>query len=544
MKMNKRISMLLASTMALSMLASCGSSDGGSSDSGVDANVASIPQEVSENPVSFPLDSAKEYTFHYHARNQYVFDPSWPVFQEMTSLTNISLVNTANPVATNSEEQIQLQAIDKFPSDLYGGNNTAPYYMLYGPQGAFYALDDYWEYLPNFLSYLNDNPDVAATIVAEDGKIYHIPYIAEGGVARTYHIRQDWLDNLGLETPETVEDLEAVLVAFRDDDPNGNGLKDEIPYFNDKWNEMIRLVNLWDARCYATDTYAERVCVDENGEMYHAWTADEFKTGIENVSRWYDEGLIDQEVFTKGNSSRKEYIPGDIGGMTHEWVASTSSYNDTVTIDGFNFVTFAPPITATGNQWEEHQRIKVKPDGWAISVNCDEPEELFAFMDYFYSEEGRILSNFGVEGVHYTMENGKPIFTDLVLKNDKAANSYLEEDVGAQLKHGYWQDYEYEWQWTNEIGQAGVAMYTEADYAGNVIIMPELNYTSSELATYEELITPINSYLDEIIMTWVIEDWTKIDGQWDDHLARMDTLGVDELLANYQSAYDRYMSLQ
>ncbi len=494
--------------------------------------------------MSFPLEEPLEYTFHYHARDKYVFDPTWPVYEEMAELTNITFVNTASPVATNSTEQIQLQAIDKFPSDLYGANNAGPYFMQYGPYGAFYALNDYWDVLPYFRAYLDDNPDVEASITAEDGNIYHIPYIQDGGVARTYHIRTDWLDNLGLDVPETVEDLENVLIAFRDDDPNGNGENDEIPYFNDKWNEMIRLVNLWDARCYANDTYAERVVPSASGEVYHAWMTDEFKEAIKNVSRWYDEGLIDIEIFTKGSSSRKEYIPGDIGGMTHEWVASTSAYNDIVTdIDGFALETFAPPITASGNQWEEHQRLKVKPDGWAISINCDNPAPLFAFMDYFYSEEGRTLSNFGVEGEQWDYVDGVPTFKDEVLNGDKAVNAYLEEDIGAQLKHGYWMDYEYERQWTNEIGQAGVDMYTSGGYSSDMIEIPSLSYTEAERTVYDKLLTPINDYQDEMIQKWVIEDYTKIDAQWDGYIAQLETLGVQDLLDNYQQAYDRYISI-
>lgn len=56
------------------------------------------------------------------------------------------------------------------------------------------------------------------------------------------------LDKLGLEQPDNVDELYDVLVAFRDQDPNGNGKADEVPYFARDWEEVLRLLTLWDAR--------------------------------------------------------------------------------------------------------------------------------------------------------------------------------------------------------------------------------------------------------------------------------------------------------
>ena len=353
-------------------------------------------------------------------------------------------------------------------------------------------------------------------------------------------MRTDWLEKLNLEVPETVEELEAALRAFKTQDPNGNGVNDEIPYFNDKWHEMMRLANLWDARVYGMDTYSERVIPREDGSVYHAWVQPEFKEAVKNISRWYDEGLIDQEIFTKGSASRKEYLPKDLGGMTHEWVASTSAYNAQVDVPGFKFEVIAPPKTAQGNQWEEHERLKVKPDGWAVSAKCKEPEVALAFMDYFYSPEGRILSNFGVEGDTYTMVDGKPTFTDAVLNGDKAVNAFLEEDIGAQLKHGYWMDYEYERQWTNEVGQAGVALYEANDFS--VIQMPTLVYNAEQKKIRDNILTSVNDYMDENIQKWIMSDPSTIDNEWDKYVAELDKLGLNVLLDAYQQAYDSYTS--
>ncbi|MFI3172831.1 MAG: hypothetical protein R3Y58_10790 [Eubacteriales bacterium] len=532
MKMNHKIATFLLAGVATSLLAGCASGNEGLKE----VDIESLVHEV-----EFPLDESLELTFHYHARNLYVFNEEWPVYQALTDITNISLINTANSVATDSVAQIQLEIIDGLGSDIYGGNNTAPYFMEYGPDGAFYPVNEFLDVMPYFSAYLDENPEVVASITAEDGNIYHIPYIQEGDVARAYFIRTDWLETLGLETPDTVEELEEVLIAFRDEDPNGNGLNDEIPYFNDKWNEMIRLVNLWDARCYAQDDYSQRVVPTEDGTVYHAWMAEEFKEAIKEVSDWYSEGLIDQAIFTKGTSSRPEYLAGDIGGMTHEWTASTSSYNDIVNVEGFQFEAIAPPLTEGGNRWEEHQRMTVRPDGWAVSWACETPSEAFAYMDYFWSEEGRILSNFGIEGEHYTLVDGEPQFTEEILYGEEAVNIYLEKYVGAQLKQGYWMDYNYELQWTNEIGQECVSLYTENDYGAECIQLPTLAYTAEEQIVYEAVLTTVNDFLDETIQRWVMGDSSLVDAEWDAYIAELEALEVDSLIEVYQSAYTRYL---
>ncbi|MFI3237052.1 MAG: hypothetical protein R3Y47_03365 [Lachnospiraceae bacterium] len=551
--LQKSIALVLTTAMCTSLFVGCGSSDSATSSSSSSSSTSEAGEVCYDangnvTGMNFPLEEDMEFTFHYHARNMYVFDEEWPVYQELAEITGISLVNTGNIVLTNSEEAIQLQAIEGFPSDLYGGNNTADYFMQYGPDGAFIALNDYWEYMPNFRAYLDANPEVEGSITAEDGNIYHMPYIQEGDVARTYFIRTDWLDNLGLDIPVTTDDYEAVLYAFLEQDANGNGdTSDEIPYFNDKWNEMIRLVNLWDARCYSQDDYSQRIIPNEDGTMYHAWTADEFRDAIVKLSQWYTDGIIDQEIWTKGNSSRKEYIPGDIGGSTHEWVASTSAYNSTVTdVEGFELSVIAPPITSEGNQWEEHQRLLCKPDGWAVSINCDTPEYLFAYMDYFWTEEGRILSNFGVEGTDWEYdEDGNPQFVEEVLNSDTAVNTYLESEVGAQLKQGYWMYYEYEIQWTDEeFGQPGVAMYQELGLGDSVTQLPAMSWTKEEKTVVDNLMTALNDYQDEMVQRWISSSNNELVlEEWDSYIATCESYGVEQLLDVYETSYQRLLSV-
>ncbi len=494
-----------------------------------------------------------ELKIHFHANNKYtIVDKDGkllPVFQKAQEKTGYKLTNVANPVATNSLQEFQLQAAEQFPADIYGGPTFSQEVMKYGMQGAFVPLNDLIDkYAPNLKKFLSEHEDVKRSITAPDGKIYYIPYVPDGETARAYFIRADWLQELGLQVPKTVDELEKVLIAFKEQDPNKDGKKDEIPYFNDKWEEVIRLVNLWGARCYGGDTYTVRTVLDKNDKMYFAWTSDDFKEGIKNMARWYKMGLIDPEFVTrKANTARQTLLTKENrGGMTHEWIASTSGYNDSAELKkiapDFKFEAILPPSSSKGPGFEEHRRVTVKPCGWAISSKSKHQAAAIKFFDYFFSDEGRILANYGVEGISYDMVDGKPVFKKEAINAPGGTNKYLWEKLGAQLPIGYWMNYDYEYQWTNEIGKKAVKLYTDSD----VIInnnTPELNFTAEEKDVFDKVNANLNTFCDEQIQKMIM-GVIDVDSSWDSYVAETKKLGVDDLVKVYQSAYERYKSIK
>lgn len=548
--MRKRLlAITLAGLMAASTLAGCSSKPADNSTAGTpaaDESTVGGEGAGTEAPAGAPV----ELRIHYHSNNKFtVLDKDGnllPVFALAAEKTNVTLVNTANPVAQKSEEEFQLQATDKFPADIYGGANLKGPIFTYALQGAFVPMNDLIESdAPNIKKYLEENPDIKKALTAPDGNIYMLNYVPDGDVGRAYLIRTDWLNNLGLEMPKTLDELEKVLYAFRDNDPNGNGEKDEIPYFNDKFEEMIRLANLWGARVYGNDSFKDRVVMDADGQMYHAWTAPEFKEALINIKRWYEDGIIDPEVFTrKANTARQTlWTKENRGGMTHEWVASTTNYNYNeellAAVPEFK-VEAMLPVSANGPAFEEHQRAQVKPDGWAISSNCKDPKAAIRFMDWFYSEEGNRAANFGIEGQTYTLEDGKPQFTGEVLKQG-GVNVYLQQNFGAQLPIGYAQDYEYEKQWTVKEGQEAYDLYKNADI-WSAPYTPILNYTEEETAIYDQYLTSLNTYQDEMVNAFITGK-TDIESNWDTYVEKCRELGSEELARIAQDAYGRYMGL-
>jgi putative aldouronate transport system substrate-binding protein len=312
-------------------------------------------------------------------------------------------------------------------------------------------------------------------------------------------------------------------------------LKDEIPIFERQWEEVIRFVTLWDGRSSGSDTYHDFMVQD--GEVLHPYATEGYREGIKNLAQWYEEGLIDPEIFTRGSSSRDYLLSENLGGMTHDWFASTSGYNAALRdkVEGFSFVPFLPPASVSGVRMEEHRRIPIKPDGWAISFENDNPVETIKYFDFWFTPEGRNLSNFGVEGVHWDMIDGEPIYKPELLNNGRAINSQMYE-VGAQIQRGYWQDYRYEIQWTSPEALAGIAMYDEADLLIDQFLGVAFN--QEEQAVFDRHWSSIRTYMLERQQAWILGSGD-VEADWDNYLSQLDRLGLSDVLEAMNSAYER-----
>ncbi|MDE0026559.1 MAG: extracellular solute-binding protein [Spirochaetaceae bacterium] len=130
----------------------------------------------------------------------------------------------------------------ELPDMMMGMNITNDEKHLYGSQGLFIPLNDIIE---EHGFYIKDVVKAAPNFLKEsagpDGNVYVITAYEECyhcGVAQKMWINQVWLDKLGLEMPTTTEELREVLRAFKTQDPNGNGVADELPLsgFANSWH--------------------------------------------------------------------------------------------------------------------------------------------------------------------------------------------------------------------------------------------------------------------------------------------------------------------
>lgn len=533
----KKRRLMAAAVMLTGTLAGCSAK---SETSGTEAakGEAGTSQAQTEETLEGSLVSKepKEFTVFLNFNNM-PFDSNWQVWQEAAKRTNISLKGTISLSNSNEEEAFNLMMSSGNLADIIGYVDASSLEKL-GRDGGMIPLNDLIkEHAPNIQKVLDEDARFRQTAYSLDGNIYQIPKNQELKAAEFWWIRQDWLDKLNLKAPTTVDELHDVLYAFRNEDPNGNGLKDEIPLFDRAgWKQPDEYLYLWDT---SLEFYPR------DGKMKYEPLEENFKTGVSNMIKWYQEGLIDPEIFTRGASSRDTLLGGDLGGCTHDWV-STANYNSTLqeTIPGFQMVAIVPPADQNGVVKE---RVSRYPGvGWGISSQCKDPVTVIKFMDYFFTEEGSDLMNWGIEGDTFTRDaDGSKHFTDTVLQSELTPIGYLRS-IGAQYRIGMCQDGDYEYATMKEDGIEANKLYNGHDEWFDDSLPPYLDgkmalkYTSDDETEYKNIMASIKPYVDEKFQSWIL-GVNDFDSEYDIFIKELKARGIDRALEINQKAYDTFL---
>ncbi len=474
----------------------------------------------------------KEYTI-FGMFNKMIFNENWPVFQEASKQTGVTLKSKISQNAVDEQEAFNLMVASGDLPDIIRNGFPQKLNTL-GTDGGLIPLQDLIdEHAPNIKKFWEDRPDLKRVVTTYDGNIYQVPYYPPIKVGAVHILRKDWLDKLGLPVPKTMEEFYNTLVAFKTQDPNGNGLADEIPWFqrsSDLNNTLKLLLNLFQIS-YMWNITEDYGVVFELNRL-------EFKDAIRELSKWYKEGLIDPEIFTRDFATTRDYMFGNnLGGYTFDW-ASTAYYVDSLkdTIPGFNLLVFLPP--AINDKKIVPFARNVYAGGWGISSTAKDPIGIIKYFDYWFSEEGRRLWNFGIEGDQYTMVDGEPIFTDKVLKAASPLNELYK--VGAQWEMGIFQDYDYEKQISHPLIKEGYKLYIDEDVVQSSIGFAALQHAPEIIKEYSMIQVNLESYTAEMIQKWIMGA-SDIDKDWDSFIKRLDEIGLQRAIEINEDGFRRYI---
>lgn len=494
------------------------------------------PAETPEG--SLIASEPTEFTIFLNFNNM-PFDPSWRVWQEAAERTNINLKGVISLSNSNEEEAFNLMLSSGELADIIGYKDTAALEKL-GRDGGMLPLNDLIkEHAPNIQKALDDDIHFKNSAYSLDGNIYMIPKTQELVAAEFWWLRKDWLDKLDLEVPTTVDELYEVLYAFRNEDPNGNGKKDEIPLFDRAgWKQPDEYLYLWDS---SLEFYPR------DGKMTYEPLEENFKLGVSNMIKWYQEGLIDPEIFTRGAASRDTLLGGDLGGCTHDWV-SAGNYNKSLaeTIPGFEMIAFAPPADQNGVVKERTSRYP--GTGWGISTQCKDPVTMIKYMDYFFTEEGSDLMNWGIEGETYTVDNaGNKAFTDEVINSELTPIGYLRS-LGVQYRIGMNQDGGYEYATMTPAGVQANELYNEhMDEWYDRSLPPYLDgalglkYMPEDESEIQKIMADVKPYVKEKFQSWIL-GINDFEAEYDEFIAELKARDIETAIEINQRAYDNFLN--
>lgn len=241
----------------------------------------------------------------------------------------------------------------------------------------------------------NYSQDMLESVRYADGNIYSVGFNSGGGCP-TY-VRGDWLTKLKIPVPKTWDDYYKMLVAFRDQDPDGNGVKDTIPYTAPGVSDDMYLRDIMQD--------AELRFQYKNGKWVDGYAQPEMIKGLERLQKCYAEGLIDKEIFTnKTSTCREKFYAGNVGIFTY-WAGQWNEtlQNNVQKGPAGASATVIPIPAIAGSHY--NNRIAVQN---AITVDANVPFVFKNFIEYMHDGgQGQMLFVHGAEGVHYNMVEGK-----------------------------------------------------------------------------------------------------------------------------------------
>ena len=408
--------------------------------------------------------------------------------------------------------------------------------------------------MPNVNKMFEDHPELKVLCTDENDAIYGLPNYRSiwPRTERALYINQTWLDNLGLQVPTTMDELEDVLVAFRDNDPNGNGKKDEIPLDFSGFPTYL-------LACFGVPLMNESGgYFVEDGKVKNYRVDERYKTFMIWLQKLYNERLINQEVITQDYSKFQSLARGEGKtakvGVTLGWETG-DRFGVNVADQYISLPALKPHEDSDENEvywgyYADNQSVNAATV--SLSANCKSKKEAVKFIDAFYAEEMGIQILFGgMNDVDKCIQdNGNGTYTVLPPTDSSV-------DPGT-------------WKWTNSF--ADWSPYYIPDHMKDKLTMGEdmqrvtkemeplnvtldmmdkncetypatfITYTSDEISEMSMTQANITNTVDKTYAAWLTEPSKNIEKEWDAYVKSVYDIGLTDNLKTRQTAYERYLA--
>lgn len=566
MKHGKRLlSLILVAMLVLGMTA-CGGEKTASSapvEAGAVENTPEAPKESAVEVPEMPEEPASaEESIEEPAVQRPVV--SYPLFDDVTTFTlwtsnspdlseiisdlNEYLVFSQLEQATNvrwdatlvsffsSDEQFQLMVASQDYTDVVcraidsytGGTDQA-----IEEEFLIDVSDLIDENMPNLLDWFDKYPELRKQMTTVEGNIGGFPkfYQEPSDVNEGALIRLDWLEELGLESPKTYDDLHNVLTQFKEQKNASAPLV--IPVNTGVQGNLLYGYNI--------DNYYQ---VD--GQVRFGPMQPEFKEYLTMMNQWYNEGLLSDSFLTSQAEVLMDFstiLSGDTGvwcgsgtqSITQLLSMAAESQPD-MRITGMTNVTKDGDTAHVGTESQILDSIM-----WSITTECSDSAAIARYVDYLYSDAGILLANYGVEGETFHYVDGKPVLTELVTNNpDYSYNLALNIfTCDRQTPVPFIIDEQKARNDYSEDQSNAVAVWNEATDGLYNIPRQGVNMTTKEQEEYNSIYSDIDTYMDETISKFVVGDLS-LD-QFDSFVQKLKDMGIEDCIAIEQTAYNRYL---
>jgi putative aldouronate transport system substrate-binding protein len=546
----KLLSALVVTSLMGSLAVACTSNGNGSETNASPSpdTKSSTPPSTSSNPagaVTYPIKTDKTLSYWGEITGNLVgvkaAHNDVPFFQNWQKMTGVNLKFSAPPTNQAKEALNVLLASGDLPDMIEYNWVTA---FPGGPEkaikdGYILKLNDLMaKHAPNLTKYLKEHPDVDKQVKTDNGSYYAFPFIRGDDYLRVFQgpiVRKDWLDDLGLPVPTTIDEWYTTLKAFKE--KKGATAAFSVVSAPRPFNEMGNGAFVG-AFGVTRDFYID------NGTIKFGPAEKGYKEFLATFHKWYQEGLIDKNFATADSKALDANIVsgatgasvGNAGGSIGKWHPLVTAKDPKAVLIGAPY-----PVLKKGDIPMYGQKDPANAPGGSVAItgSTKNAELAVQMLDYGYSEAGSKFFNFGTEGVSYKDENGYPKYTDLLMKNpDKLAPA---QAMGLYIRGNYngpfIQDKRYIEQYLALQSQRdAVTAWQKTDV--DKYKLPPITATPEESSELAKIMTDLDTLVDEMTLKIILG--TEPVDSFDKYLEKFKSVKLDRAIEIKKASLDRY----
>ncbi|MCR4901424.1 MAG: extracellular solute-binding protein [Butyrivibrio sp.] len=548
----KSVATVMALLMASSLTA-CGSGANG-------ADTASKEVNTSADQTEFEIMGG-----------QSALSPGYTDNEVLNSLMDEAGIHIEwNTVSDSLAEQVNIQIAGGELPDAYMGVGFSNYDLSnYGDDGTFIDLTPYIteDIMPNLTKILEEHPEIKAAITMDGGAIYGLPSGEQMGTAgigkeedysiftipQFSMINKKWLDELGMEVPTTLDELHEVLTAFKENDMAAK-------VYGAEPGSTIPMSTGFDEWCWGQNIFyagfgftnwINDVCNDltlgSDGKVNFVCDDDNYREALTYFSDWYQEGLMDPEMFSQDTTQLMAKCQQGYVGVSTWW------YIEELMGDYSEDYVFLPVLT--GPDGDSNVTVRtggaISSGNLSITSACESPANLLKFFDKWYEGETVMQLQYGPIDVYFTGKDENGVWNSITDEESKEKygksagelKSFYEVAGPKLILSHYYSD-------TFNMEDRAIERLTDLyDYW-----MPQVKdtstypidcvFTNEELETIDMYKTDFENTVAEQEGLW-IKEGGPTDEEWEAYKEKLtNTCGMGDLLQVYQDAYDRYVQAQ
>ena len=524
MKKHTRRILALLSAVALSLsLAACNGEGGQQASSG-----AGVDGEL------FTSDTKLEIVVGSHV--SWPYNENWAVWQNFRETVGGDITITAIPNETiETKINLMLTSPETLPDLIHSNDGKKKIADVNAGTGAFIAFDDYADQMPNYTAFFNSMDEATRESVfmqrrSNDGKIYYSPVTGTDKLTglRSWLYRKDVFENHGLKTPMTMEELHDVCVELKKLYPDSYPLA-----FRYGITGMNIFLPSW------RSGFKSGVFYDFKNEK---WTVGAMEPEMKDIINYFtmmaDEGLIPPNYTTIEHKAWEELVSTNRAFIIPDYNVRIDYFSPAARVENpdFAFAVMTPPRASGPNGQNKIMKAGMDVSGYLIPNTGDEKRIANAvkLLDWFYSDEGSELMNWGIEGETYEEVDGvkKFILPEGAADAQSAfgfgtQGTYVRMDPQAQL-------FTYSQEVRDQVDFANECTEEFASPTGYIA------FTEEEQAIINNYGEALNNFVEEEVSKFYLKQ--RPMSEYDAFVNTLKTsMHIEEVLGAYESAYNRAM---